>query len=692
MIAGTLEIQMMAQMARLSSDMKKAQGIVGGAMRNIEGAIMGAQRALGALGIGVGFGALATALTSIVKESVSAAAALDDLAEKTGASVENLSKLSQQAFISGTDMGTVEQALVRLGKSLNATDEESKKSERALAALGLTAQQLRSMDTADALKVVADRMNQFGDSSGKTALAMDLFGKSGAQVLPFLKDLANDTQVAARVTAEQAAKAEELEKAFRRMGNEARMAAQVLSLELVPPILRFIQAANDANALSISFGARLRFANPFTNVNEALAQTRKELDEAIKKKNEFFARTGVNTQGQLDDIARLQKDLEFFKRIQARDALSGAPGGDTPGERQRFGLGGAKAILNYASETDKASKSVQASAARFEDYEMRVAAAVASAINSSDFVKAQEFARQVEFLDKLFFESGLSIEVYDSAMKKLTGTTENYAERLKTAAEEERKRQSLMAEGQRIYDATRTPLEAFNIELLNLKRLLDENAISWDVYVRALGQAQERFASLSKAGKAELDEMTEFTKQAARNMQDSMKGLFFDLMQGNVTKMGERFKRAMDDMVADALAAQANAALFGKGFGKTTDQVGGLAGDALKLFSGGKGVEGPTQDGGNISGGGFGGLIGAFGKIFGFASGTDYVPRDMFAYLHKGEAVVPAAQNTGDSGGNVTNNNVKVTINVPASVDRSTVDQIGRTAGARVARALNRNG
>ncbi len=82
MIAGTLEIQMLANMAQLTTDMGKAKGIVGDTVKSIE-------QMLGA--IGVGFSA-----TMLLDKLNAVADGMDKLrqsSEKTGASVEALSQL-----------------------------------------------------------------------------------------------------------------------------------------------------------------------------------------------------------------------------------------------------------------------------------------------------------------------------------------------------------------------------------------------------------------------------------------------------------------------------------------------------------------------------------------------------------------------------------------------------------------------
>ena len=56
MIAGALEVQMFANLARLQADMTQAKSVVGGAMKGIEGTISSVKSALGTLGVGLGVG------------------------------------------------------------------------------------------------------------------------------------------------------------------------------------------------------------------------------------------------------------------------------------------------------------------------------------------------------------------------------------------------------------------------------------------------------------------------------------------------------------------------------------------------------------------------------------------------------------------------------------------------------------
>ena len=86
-------------------------------------------------------------------------------------------------------------------------------------------------------------------------------------------------------------------------------------------------------------------------------------------------------------------------------------------------------------------------------------------------------------------------------------------------------------------------------------------------------------------------------------------------------------------------------------------------------------------------GGGLGGIFGP-GAIFGFANGTDYVPRDMLGFLHKGEKILPAATNkSGASGGG---NVINVTVNVLQGSSRASADQIAAATGAEIQRSMRK--
>jgi hypothetical protein len=195
---------MAANVARLQSDMNSAKGMVGGAMNEITRVTDIAKKALAALGVTASIAGLA----SMVKGAIDAAGALYDLSQKTGASVEALSAFQAVGKLSGTTAEQIGGAMAKLAKNMAVANEDSKGTAQAIKALGLNFEDFRRLKPDEQMQTVAKAMNAFADGSGKTAVAMTLFGKAGAELLPFMNDLATAGTLNAKITSEQAAMAD----------------------------------------------------------------------------------------------------------------------------------------------------------------------------------------------------------------------------------------------------------------------------------------------------------------------------------------------------------------------------------------------------------------------------------------------------------------------------------------------------
>ncbi|KVG33872.1 phage tail length tape measure family protein [Burkholderia diffusa] len=92
--------------------------------------------------------------------------------------------------------------------------------------------------------------------------------------------------------------------------------------------------------------------------------------------------------------------------------------------------------------------------------------------------------------------------------------------------------------------------------------------------------------------------------------------------------------------------------------------------------------------GGAMADGGSEGLSALLG-LASFDVGTPYVPNDMIAQIHQGEAIVPAHLNSPYNPGNVSVSNQFV---LPGGTDLRTQSQIAAMAGAAISQAMRRNG
>lgn len=155
-----------------------------GGIGSILGTVTGGALALGA-------GLSAASLVTFAKGAIDAADNMRDLSQQTGASVENLSRFQQAANMSGTNIEAVGGAMVKLSRGMAEAAATGKgPASEALRTLGISAVDaaggLRGAD--QVMLDVAQRFQQMPDGAGKAALAVQLFGRSGADLIPMLNE------------------------------------------------------------------------------------------------------------------------------------------------------------------------------------------------------------------------------------------------------------------------------------------------------------------------------------------------------------------------------------------------------------------------------------------------------------------------------------------------------------------------
>ena len=143
-----------------------------------------AAAAAGALSIG--------AFTAGISAAIGGLAELDDMAQKTGSSVEVLSRLQKVAQVTGQDFGQVDAAIVKLARGMGGLDEDSNKVISALKRLGISTKDIATQDPSKVFLEAAKNLQNYADGAGKAQLANDLIKGSGADLLPFFNDIAEN--------------------------------------------------------------------------------------------------------------------------------------------------------------------------------------------------------------------------------------------------------------------------------------------------------------------------------------------------------------------------------------------------------------------------------------------------------------------------------------------------------------------
>lgn len=207
-------------------------GKVTGGMKGMLAAAGGLSGALGSLvpvvsGVG---------LVAMAQNAINAADNMNDLRQKTGVSVEMLSRFQQAANASGSSIEAVGGALIKLNRNM-AT--QNKGAMEALKGLGVSATdasgKLKSTD--QVMLEVAERFKTMPDGAQKTAAAMALFGRSGADMIPLLNGGRQAVEsLSATMTGKFAAGADELNDKMAALQGKLLQLGVALGTALMPAL------------------------------------------------------------------------------------------------------------------------------------------------------------------------------------------------------------------------------------------------------------------------------------------------------------------------------------------------------------------------------------------------------------------------------------------------------------------------
>lgn len=165
-----------------------------------------------------------------------------DFAEKTGTSAEALASFKTAVDVGGGSIESLAGALNKLTKGLAGADEETKGAAQAVKALGFSVEQFQQLDPAQQYEAIAFALAEFEDGAGKTAAAMALMGKSGADQLPVMKALVEQGGRQVVLTQEMITQADEYADKQALVRSQITQLAQAMATQALP-VLNAIEAA-----------------------------------------------------------------------------------------------------------------------------------------------------------------------------------------------------------------------------------------------------------------------------------------------------------------------------------------------------------------------------------------------------------------------------------------------------------------
>jgi len=528
---------------------------------------------------------------SVIAAATAAAAALSGalaiesiasykgLSEQIGDTAEAVSGLQAASDLSGVALDSVAAASVRLTASLSKGGPEAEGVARALGAIGIESEAFKRASPVEQLEQIALGLAKFEDGAGKTAVAVRLFGRSGAELIPFLNDLADAGGRQVRLTQEQIIAADQFTKGLAKLQTEVKDLARAFAAVLLPSLNTTLERFNEIRRQGVGlFDAIVGTAAPglaLSNIGESIGALLKESDKLTKQllNPPIIFRNDKNwSDQQRARIKEINVEIAEFRR--QRDLLLGTPPALKLPEVDDGALAGLRKTLEASGLGEKPEAKKLTEADRYlESLQKQFEATQKLTVYEQLFADVQ--AKRIDGITpKLLEQLAITARQIDAAkqyaedqadVKKVLDDLAAAAERKQKQDEADNKLLKAKAEA---YLDLADPMREF------IRRLEEIDALKIDGFLTE-DEARSIKRSLGEVLKP-LEEIDEYARNAAQSMQQALADYLFDPFKDGIKGLGDQFSKLVQRMVADALAAQLMKALFGD-FAQT-GVVGGILG------------------------------------------------------------------------------------------------------------------
>ena len=568
----------------------------------------------------------------------------EDMAIRAGTdNPAGLATLKTAADLAHTSVDALVTRMTYMDQVLNQGGTRSTRAEQALKNLNINIREFQAMAADEQYRKLSEQFEQFANSGTKVANVMALFGRGGADQLVVMHKMAEAGPPIIKYTNEQIVAIAEHTTQLEKNRSHLQQWVQAISAETIPAQAALYKSIGDLiqrwaelkdgfsedkkkAIVNFSFDIASGVAVLIDLTAKYIASTKVDMlqIELIWTRLKFGSKASVDEIKRLKaEIAALQKfavegpGTEAAVEAARAKALSEHGEGHGGGKPRMGGLGDedsrskmikdidfiGKAFADVQRDLDKLDEKLDPAGEKLRDFlalhpdtvEWKNYVELINRLTQkTDELAASKMIEQLKEEAALIGMSEVQQRAYKiSKMGVSDAIQQQYLAQIKT--------NDAMKEHQKIIDevkhANESALPAYDeyIKRLQHIQLLVKNGLKPEAEAELTYNASKDYLKrVADETKKVSNELDEFTKQAARNIQDSLGSTLEDTLAGHFDNIGDLWLSMLRRMAAQAAAA--NLAKYFLGDYSTTGNLGGVIGGLWKGSESSPGFVGPPSE------------------------------------------------------------------------------------------------